>query len=623
MANNVVGSASISLRADTKQLASDLNSAESTTKSKLGTMASYAAKSALLAAVAITTAATTAVAGIISKSSELYSSFEQSVGGTETLFKDASDEVLKNADNAFKTAAISADQYLQNVNSFAGALMQSTGENAKEAAELADLAMQSMADNSAKIGTDITMVQNAYQSLARGQYMLLDNLKLGYGGTRGEMERLIKDASGMTDEMNKLGVTVDATSMDFGNMVKAIAVVQEHMGIAGTTINEAYNTIEGSQKMLKASISDFLRGLADPTADLGQLFDNLTDSALAFGKNIFEMLKRLLPNISTAIKKLGDFLGENLPGIIQDVVPILIETIIDVADSLISYAPQIVDALIKASTQIIISLAQKLPEILSTVVTAILGIVNVLLQPENLLLITQAFFELLLGIVRAIPQIIVAFNEAMPALLDTIIEMLTSTEFYEMLFKAAVLLFMAIVEALPQILGSLIEAWKKIFGKLWEITKGLFQDFAANFGKGISNAIIGGLNKMLDFVQNTINAPINAINGALDAINQIPGVSIQHINQLQLARIPMLASGGLITGPTTALVGEAGPEAVIPLQNTNSWAKALASAITDEFSSDGFSGGQTVNVYVQNTINSKLDIEEVSRELVTQIRRAI
>lgn len=623
MANNVVGSASISLRADTKQLASDLNSAESTTKSKLSTMASYAAKSASLAAVAITTAATTAVAGIISKSSELYSSFEQSVGGTETLFKDASDEVLKNADNAFKTAAISADQYLQNVNSFAGALMQSTGENAKEAAELADLAMQSMADNSAKIGTDITMVQNAYQGLARGQYMLLDNLKLGYGGTRGEMERLIKDASGMTDEMNKLGVTVDATSMDFGNMVKAIAVVQEHMGIAGTTINEAYNTIEGSQKMLKASISDFLRGLADPTADLSQLFDNLTDSALAFGKNIFEMLKRLLPNISTAIKKLGDFIGENLPGIIQDVVPILIETIIDVADSLISYAPQIVDALIKASTQIIISLAQKLPEILSTVVTAILGIVNVLLQPENLLLITQAFFELLLGIVRAIPQIIVAFNEAMPALLDTIIEMLTSTEFYEMLFKAAVLLFMAIVEALPQILGSLIEAWKKIFGKLWEITKGLFQDFAANFGKGISNAIIGGLNKMLDFVQNTINAPINAINGALDAINQIPGVSINHINTLQLARIPMLASGGLITGPTTALIGEAGPEAVIPLQNTNSWAKALASAITDEFSSDGFSGGQTVNVYVQNTINSKLDIEEVSRELVTQIRRAI
>lgn len=623
MAKNVIGSALIALRADVKQLASDLDKAEATTKTKLQAIGSATAKAASIAGVAIASAATTAVAGIISKSSELYSSFEQSVGGTETLFKDASDEVLKNADNAFKTAAISADQYLQNVNSFAGALMQSTGENAKEAAELADLAMQSMADNSAKIGTDITMVQNAYQSLARGQYMLLDNLKLGYGGTRGEMERLIKDASGMTDEMNKLGVTVDATSMDFGNMVKAIAVVQEHMGIAGTTINEAYNTIEGSQKMLKASISDFLRGLADPTADLSQLFDNLTDSALAFGKNIFEMLKRLLPNISTAIKKLGDFLGENLPGIIQDVVPILTETIIDVADSLISYAPQIVDALIKASTQIIISLAQKLPEILSTVVTAILGIVNVLLQPENLLLITQAFFELLLGIVRAIPQIIVAFNEAMPALLDTIIEMLTSTEFYEMLFKAAVLLFMAIVEALPQILGSLIEAWKKIFGKLWEITRGLFQDFAANFGKGISNAIIGGLNKMLDFVQNTINAPINAINGALDAINQIPGVSIQHINTLQLARIPMLASGGLITGPTTALIGEAGPEAVIPLQNTNSWAKALASAITDEFSSDGFSGGQTVNVYVQNTINSKLDIEEVSRELVTQIRRAI
>ena len=623
MAKDIVGSALIALRADVKQLASDLSKAEATTKTKLQSIGEATAKAASIAGVAVATAATTAVAAVIGKSSELYASFEQSVGGTETLFKDASDEVLKNADQAFKTAAISADQYLQNVNSFAGALMQSTGENAQEAAKLADLAMQSMADNSAKIGTDITMVQNAYQSLARGQYMLLDNLKLGYGGTKQEMERLIKDASEMTDEMDKLGVTVDATSMDFGNMVKAIAVVQEHMGIAGTTINEAYNTIEGSQKMLKAATQDFLRGLADPTADLSQLFDNLTDSAMAFGKNIFEMLKRLLPNISTAIKKLGDFIGENLPGIITDVVPVLIETIIDVADSLISYAPQIVDALIKATTQIIISVAQKLPDILSTIVTAILGIVNVLLKPENLLLIQQAFFELLLGIVRAIPQIIVAFNEAMPALLDTIIEMLTSTEYYEMLFKAAVLLFMAITEALPQILSSLIEAWKKIFGKLWEITKGLFQDFAANFGKGISNAIIGGLNKMLDFVQNSINGPINAINGALDAINQIPGVSIQHINQLQLARIPMLAGGGLITGPTTALIGEAGPEAVIPLQNTNSWAKALASAITEEFASDGFSGGQTVNVYMQNTINSKLDINEVSRELVTQIRRAI
>lgn len=623
MAKSIIGEALITLRADVEALASDLSKAETTTKSKLKTIGMATKTAATVIASTIAAEATTMVTAIIGESSKLYASFEQSVGGTETLFKDASDEVLKNADQAFKTAAISADQYLQNVNSFAGALMQSTGENAKEAAELADLAMQSMADNSAKIGTDITMVQNAYQSLARGQYMLLDNLKLGYGGTRGEMERLIKDASGMTDEMNKLGVTVDATSMDFGNMVKAIAVVQEHMGIAGTTINEAYNTIEGSQKMLKASIQDFLRGLADPTADLGQLFDNLTDSALAYGKNIFEMLKRLLPNISAAIKKLGDFIGENLPGIIQDVVPILVETIIDVADSLISYLPQIVDALIKTATQIIISVAQKLPDILSTIVTAILGIVDVLLQPENLLLITQAFFELLLGIVRAIPQVISAFIEAMPTLLDTIVELLTSTEFYEMLFKAAVLLFMAIVEALPQILGSLIEAWKKIFGKLWEVTKGLFQDFAANFGKGISNAIIGGLNKMLDFVQNTINAPINAINGALDAINQIPGVSIQHINQLQLARIPMLASGGLITGPTTALIGEAGPEAVIPLQNTNSWAKALASAITDEFASDGFSGGQTVNVYMQNTIDSKLDIEEVSRELVTQIRRAI
>lgn len=623
--STTIGEAVVKIKADIKELEKGLNQAQSVTEKKASSLGKALASGAAVTAAAIATTATTLVAGLSSKSVELYAAFEQSVGGTETLFKEASDTVLKNADAAFEKAAISANAYLEQVNSLAGALMQSTGGNAAEAAALADRAMQSIADNSAKIGTDVTMLQNAYQSLARGQFMLLDNLKLGYGGTRGEMERLIKDASKMTAEMDKLGVSVDADSMSFGNMVNAIAVVQEHMGIAGTTIAEAYDTISGSQKMAKASIEDFMRGLSDPNADLGALFDKMAKSFETYAKNLGKAILRVLPNIASMIGRVVKELANALPTIIQEVLPVVVDTIIDVADELTKSLPQIVDAFIKVALNIIIKVAQKLPEMMKSIVEAIMGIVNVLLQPENLLLLEQAFLELLLGITRAIPEVITAFVDALPTLLDTIIAVLTNPEALEMMLKAGLLLFMAIVDAIPQIFGALAEAWKKIFSKLWEITKNIFQDFAVNFGKGLANAIVNGLNKMLDFVESVINGPINAINGALDAINNIPGVSIQHINTIQFGRIPQLAmaTGGYIKGPTTALVGEAGPEAVIPLTRDTGWAKALATALGQEFASEGFSGGQTVNVYMTNQINNKLDIDEVSRELVTSIRRAI
>ena len=626
--STTVGEAIVKLKADAKPLEQGLNQADSSIKSKAASWGKgLAGLSAGLAAKAVTEAAG-AVTVIAKKSNELYASFEQSVGGTETLFKEASDAVLANADKAFEEAGIDANTYLENVNSLAGALMQSTGENAAEAAKLADTAMKSISDNSAKIGTDISMVQNAYQSLARGQFMLLDNLKLGYGGTRGEMERLIKDASQMTEEMEKLGVSVEADNMDFGNMVNAIAVVQEHMGIAGTTINEAYETISGSQKMAKASLDDFVRGLADPNADLGKLFENMVKSVKTYASNLWKSFKRILPNIANMAGEIVGELANALPGIITEIMPVIVDAIMRVASELLKATPQIVDALLKVALNIIIQVAQNLPQLLSSIVTAILGIVNVLLQPDNLLLLQQAFLELLLGLVRAIPEIIVAFNEAMPTLFDNLIDILLDPNFQLMLLEAGVELFMALVEAVPKILNSLIEAWKKIFGKLWEVTKNIFGSFAADFGKGISNAVISGLNKMLDFVEGVLNGPINAINGVLDAINAIPGVDIQKVQTIQLARIPLqgeaaMATGGVVNAPIHALIGEAGPEAVIPLTRDTGWAKAIATALGQEFASEGFSGAHTVNVYMTNEINNKLDINEVCREMVTSIRRAI
>jgi len=620
---NYIGAATIKLGADTKQLQQDLASAQSKT---VGTMKSIGKASAATAA-SIATAAFAAsveiVKGITKQSVELYSNFEQSVGGTETLFKDAADTVLANADRAFETAGISANAYLEQANSLAGSLLQSTGGNAAKAAELADRAMQSMSDNSAKIGTDITMIQNAYQSLARGQFMLLDNLKLGYGGTKGEMERLIKDASEMTEEMDKLGVTVDATSMDFGNMVNAIAVVQEHMGIAGTTIGEAYNTIAGSQKMFQAAKEDLIRGLADPNADIGALFEKASKAALAYAKNIGTTLKRLLPNIGNALRDILGAIAEALPTIISEFVPMLVNTVLDVLVVLLDQLPAIISAIVQALDKIALAVMQKLPEILTSLVKGILSIFVALTEPENLRVAIQSTIMLFTAIVQALPQILQAFLEVQDEIIKNLVEFFTDPATIETLLTAAVTLFMALVDAVPAIFDALKDAWASLFGKLWEDLKRGFTEFTFNFGKALGNALINAINGVLAFVEKFINGPIDAINGALNALNQIPGVNIGAMQRIALARLPALAQGGLVTSPTTALIGEAGPEAVIPLRSTNGWAKAIATALSEEFASDELSGGRTVNVYMTNTINSKLDINEVAQELTTLIRRTI
>ena len=621
--SNYIGAATIKLGANTKQLQQDLAGAQTKTVGAMKNIGKASAAAAASIATAAFAASVELVKGITKQSVELYSSFEQSVGGAETLFKDAADTVLANADRAFETAGISANAYLEQANSLAGSLLQSTGGNAAKAAELADRAMQSMSDNSAKIGTDIQMIQDAYQSMARGQFVLLDNLKLGYGGTKSEMERLIADASQMTEEMNKLGVTVDATSMDFGNMVNAIAVVQEHMGIAGTTIEEAYNTISGSQKMFQAAKEDFIRGLADPNADIGALFDKASKAAMAYAKNLGATIKRLLPNIANAVRDVIGAIAEALPDIINEFIPMLATTVLDVMVVLLDNLPAIIDALVQAIDKIVLAIMERLPQILTSLTQAILSIFVALTSPENMRVAIQCMIMLFTAIVQALPQILEQLALAQEEIITNLVDFLTDPATIETVFIAGFELFKALVSAVPQILGLLISAWGDLFSKLWETLKTNFTEFAGKFGKGIGNALINAINGMLGFIQDFLNGPINAINGALGALNQIPGVNIGQLSTITIGRIPALAAGGLVTSPTTALIGEAGPEAVIPLRNTNSWAKAIATALNEEFASDELSGGRTVNIYMTNQINNKLDINEVSQELTTLIRRTI
>lgn len=308
----------------------------------LGNAAGLAAKG-----VAAGVAAVTAATGAITKSSlDAYGAYEQNVGGIQKLFgnmgksldeyaeltgnavdavaqkwgvlEQSQNMVLQNAANAYKNAGMSANQYMEQVTGFSAALITSLGNDTVAAANYADMAMVDMSDNANTFGTDMESIQWAYQGFAKQNYTMLDNLKLGYGGTKEEMQRLISDASKMTDVQKKLGVTVDESSLSFDNIVAAIHVMQESMQIGGTTAREAATTIEGSVNMMKAAWENWLTGLGDSDADMAQLTDNLVESFETAAENV-------VPRVAII---LGTLLG-SVPGIVAEVGPVAAQALQD------------------------------------------------------------------------------------------------------------------------------------------------------------------------------------------------------------------------------------------------------------------------------------------------------
>ena len=244
----------------------------------------------------LTASFTLPIVGGLTSIVKSYADIEQSIGGVETLFKDSAGTVVSNATQAYATVGISANEYMEQVTSFSASLLQSLGGDTAKAASYADRAMTDMADNANKFGTDIETVQNAYQNFAKGNYVLLDNLKLGYGGTKEEMQRLIGDASKMTDVQEKLGITVDASSMSFGNIVNAISVVQASLGIMGTTSKEASTTVWGSFSAMTAAFEDFKATLGSDGGAVEVAFDILKQTVETFANNVKGVLKNVWDN---------------------------------------------------------------------------------------------------------------------------------------------------------------------------------------------------------------------------------------------------------------------------------------------------------------------------------------
>lgn len=321
-------------------------------------------------------ALTGGVKGAFSSAISEGAKLQQSIGGIETLFKGSAGTVKKYASDAFRTAGVSANEYMENVTSFSASLISSLGGDTVAAADLANTAMMDMSDNANKMGSDMKLITQTYQSLARGNYAMLDNLKLGYGGTKAEMQRLIKDASTYKDIQKELNMTVDEGDMSFANMVKAISVVQKKLGITGTTAEEASKTFTGSFASMKAAFKDFLGNLTTG-GDITKPLSNLAKTASTF------IFRNFIPMVGNAFKSLpkaiSEFLKSAKPEIEAGLKQLLpeetVNSIMKTFDNIGAALGEIVKWLAEAATKGAEFISSLPPGTIQTIASAVLGMV--------------------------------------------------------------------------------------------------------------------------------------------------------------------------------------------------------------------------------------------------------
>lgn len=436
MASNADGHIIIDLQLQQDEFDKRLKEVEGKT-SNFGSKVKTAMKAAVVAGVA-------AFATLVKKAVDTFAEYEQLVGGVETLFKKSKDVVLEYADNAYKTAGMSANEYMSTVTSFSASLLQSLNNDTAKAAKVADRAITDMSDNANKMGTDISMIQNAYQGFAKQNYTMLDNLKLGYGGTKTEMQRLIKDASQMNDVQKKLGITVDGTSMSFGNIVNAISVMQESMGIAGTTAKEASTTIEGSANSMKAAWTNFLTGMADGTQDVDKLTANLVDSIVTYVKNIGPRIVKTIPALSAGLtrllstfaimilQKMPEFIDSGMDMILSisegfekgfpGFISALLKLIQQFANNIAKSAPTIISKGYQMLSNLVSGIIKALPILISQVPNIITTFANIINDnfPAILAKGAELLWEFILGILSAIPVLIANIPQIIQAIVSVI-----------------------------------------------------------------------------------------------------------------------------------------------------------------------------------------------------------
>ena len=499
------------------------------------------------------TAAATGMAALTKASIDQYAEYEQLVGGVDTLFKTASDKVQEYAANAYKTAGMSANEYMDTVTSFSASLLQSLGGDTEKAAQKADQAITDMADNANKMGTGMEMIQNAYQGFAKQNYTMLDNLKLGYGGTKEEMERLLADAEKLS------GQKFDISS--YSDIVDAIHVVQTEMGITGTTAKEAASTIQGSVSAAKSAWSNLITGIAADNADLDTLIGNFVSSVETAAGNIIPRVSVMLGGISqlvtsastTIIPMVITTITDNLPALLQaavalvgalgqgiiDSLPAITQAAIDIlfflANGLIENLPTLIDGIVQVTLTIVQMLTSPdfLTQLIETAILLIMTLAQGLIDaiPQLIAAVPMIMGNLLAAIIVELPNIIQMGIDLLFALIDGIIKCIPE------LVAAVPTLIIAFVNgivnnldkiilAAPQIIVSLITG---IIGAIPELIAAVPRVIAAiadtirnydwgGIGRNIVQGLKDGIAGMWDNIKDWFNEKVNSLVGGVKRI---------------------------------------------------------------------------------------------------------
>lgn len=497
-------------------------------------------KKTATSAFSVSTKAVTAITGAMAagltaattQSVKAYADYEQLVGGVETLFKESESTVLEYANIAYKTAGLSANAYMDTVTSFSASLLQSLDGDTAAAATKADRAITDMADNANKMGTNMRDIQNAYQGFAKQNYTMLDNLKLGYGGTKEEMERLIATANEINAQQ---GIATSYSIDSFADIVDAIHVVQENLDITGTTAKEASTTIQGSIASLGAAWENFLTGMADPDQDFDTLLNNLIDSALTAADNLIPRIVETTPRLVDGLTQIATNLSGYLPGILQELLPSILDGTQALLDSvsaalpdLIGMAVDIAPQMIDFAVQLIGALAQGIIDNLPQLLTAAEEIADTILDGIGDLCpaldpITDAIKVLLDNLDKIIPVVIsltaafVAWKIAISIVglingVKAAMEGLTlaekAAELAQKLLNATMLAnpFVLIVTLIAGLVAAFIYFWN---------TSDSFRQFWIDLWEKIRSAASDVIDAIVGFFTETIP---NAVNGVIDFI---------------------------------------------------------------------------------------------------------
>lgn len=492
--------------------------------------------------------------GVMTKKAlDSYASLEQNIGGVETLFKNSSQSVIDNAKKAYKTAGLSANAYMETVTSFSASLLQSLGGDTKKAADYADRAIIDMSDNANKMGTSMELIQNAYQGFAKQNYTMLDNLKLGYGGTKEEMQRLVQDASKMIDVQKELGLTVDGSSLSFGNIVNAISVMQKHMGIAGTTSKEASETISGSVSAMKGAFDNFLNGTGSPK--------ELAETMVTAGKNVVKGLSEIVPRLLETLPEVKKLVQENLvqafsgdtvqrmvesgknivmsllTGMldsVSNILPVALSLIQFIAEAITTNVPILLQKGYEILQNLINGFVEAIPEALPKILDFIQGIGDKISEAAPGLI--QKGFELLQKLVEGIVTAIPILIAKVPQIITTFANVINDN-FPTILAKG--------VQLLGQLALGILQAVPDLISHIPDIVQAIVAVFTAYnwaaLGKNIITFFKNGITSMISAVK---SAAKNVQNGIVNTIKNLPS-TLSNLGKNAVSKLANAIASGI------------------------------------------------------------------------------